>query len=54
MPILAPTSKYKVLEHLKGEGYTDFLKTLGGSYSSAKGGRLALKACEMDSSRPML
>jgi hypothetical protein len=36
MHFLAPVSKYQVLKHLRKEGRTEFLETLGGSYGFAE------------------
>jgi hypothetical protein len=54
MPNLAPTFQCRVLKQPKKERSILFLKTLGGSYRLQKRGQMALKACAMDLSSPML
>jgi hypothetical protein len=54
MQFLDPMLKYKVLKLEKQGGSYFFSETLGGSYCSAERRTAFLKACAMDSSRPML
>jgi hypothetical protein len=55
MPFLSPTSKCQVLKTSIRAGRTDFLGSLGGSYSFCRSDRGWMKVvCTMGSSRPML
>jgi hypothetical protein len=53
MPILAPTSKYKVLKLEKGGSYL-FLRNPRRSYEIAERRTDGFNACAMGSSRPKL
>jgi hypothetical protein len=54
MPNLAPTFQCRELKQPKKERAVLFLESLGGPYGLQKRGRLALKACAMALSSPML